>query len=380
VQDSLRLGRIAGITVGLHWTVLGMGALVTAVLAAGVLPTAFPGYPAGARWTAAAAGAVVFGASLLAHELGHALVARRHGVGVDGITLWLLGGLARLDRPAPTPAAEARIALAGPLVSGLIGVVLVAVAVLTRDAAWAPLARAVALWLGLVNVLLAGFNLLPGAPLDGGRVLAAVLWRRSGDAERARLLAGRAGLVLGVTLTAFGLFEVVAWRRVTGVGTAAIGVFLVGAARAEIASAVIRGRLARVTMGEVMSAHPPAVPDSATVEQFLRWPGIACGATVFPVTRWDHRPIGWLSIEHARATGAPEHSWVRVGELMVPDASAARAWATESVDRVLDRLHDRLPHLLIVLDPRSGAICGTVGAAQLGSLFSTPDLWGRRAA
>jgi Zn-dependent protease len=352
-----------------------MAGLVAVVLAVGVLPSAFGSHDWTDRWLAAAIGTVLFLASLLVHELGHAVVARRHGVGVHGVTLWLLGGVARLDRQAPTPAAEARIAGAGPAASGVLGLALVGVALATRDWSWAPLGRTVVLWVGLVNLLLAGFNLLPGAPLDGGRLLAAALWRSRGDAEAARRDAGRAGLVLGAALVAAGTAELVAWGRPAGVLTGAVGVFLAYAARGEVAGACVRGRLRRLTMGELMTPHPPSVPDWLTAGQFLGWTGDRC-QVVFPVVRWDRQPVGWVSPELASTPDPPARSWTRVQDLMLPDRLAPRAWSTEPVHDVLERLDDRLPHVVVVLDPRSGRVEGTVSAARLSGLLRPPGLWG----
>jgi Zn-dependent protease len=375
--DSLRLGRVAGIPVGVHWSVVGMGLVVAAVLALAVLPVAFPGYGLTDRWVAAAAGAVVFGLSLLAHELAHAVAARRYGVAVDGITLWLLGGVARLARQAPSPRAEAGIALAGPAASAAIGVALVAGVLVAADGGTSRLGLAVLLWVGMVNLVLAVFNLLPAAPLDGGRVLAAVLWRRSGDAEGARLVAGRLGLGFGALLVVLGAAEILVWGRLTGVATAAVGVFLVGAARGEIAGAVVRGRLHQVTMAALMRAHPPAVPDWLTVDRLLEWAGPHGEGLVFPVVRWDHEPVGWVTPNDARSRPAAERSWTRVERVMVPDRAVPRAWGDEPVDDVLARLGNDLPPSVVVLDPRTGRVIGTVGAAQLGELYRPPDLWGR---
>jgi Zn-dependent protease len=379
VHDSLRLGRIAGIPVGLHWSVVGMIVAVAGVLALDVLPSTFPDEAASDRWAAAAVGTVAFAASLLAHELGHAVLARRHGVGVDGITLWLLGGVARLTRQAPSATAELRIALAGPLASGAVGVFLVSTALLTRGADGGNLARAVVLWLGLVNVLLAVLNLLPGSPLDGGRVLSALLWRRTGDAERGRLLAARSGLVLGLAAVLLGLLELVRWERPAGWGTVGIGAFLLVSARSEVAAAVVRGRLRRTTMLDVMAPHPQGVPDWLTVDRFLQGPGVE-EIVVFPVVRWDHRPVGWVSRDLAQRFPDPERSWTHLARAMVPDQQAPRAWASEPVDEVLSRLGDDLPQVVVVLDPRTRQVAGTVSGARLSALFRRPDLWGREPA
>lgn len=377
MHDTLRLGRVAGIGVGVHWSVVGMALLVASVLAVGVLPTAFPGDGWAGRWAAASVGAAVFAISLLLHELAHALVARRHGVGVDGITLWLLGGVARLTRQAPTPSAEFQIAVAGPVASAMVGVVLVGAVVGFGERSGTSLAWAVLLWVGLVNLVLAVFNLLPAAPLDGGRVVAAALWRRSGDAETARVQAARLGLLLGTVLVVVGVVELVGFGRLAGVATSAIGVFLISGARGEIAAAVVRGRLRKVTMGEIATPHPPPLDASLPLDRFLTWSDRAGPEGVFPVRRWDHQPVGWVSAQQVLDVGEVERSWVPLERVMVPDRLAPRAWSTEPVDDVLARLGNERPAVVVVLDPRTGEVVGTAGREQVGRLFRLPDLWGR---
>ena len=185
MKQTVRLGRVAGIAVGAHWSVAVILVIIAELLAVAVLPGAFPRQSAGLYWAVAGIAAVVFLASLLAHELAHALVARRHGVGVRSITLWMLGGVAELDGDPPSAGADLRIALAGPAAS-LVAAALLFGAGAGIGAAGGPgVVVAAAMWLAVMNGILAVFNLLPGAPLDGGRVLRAVLWRHYGDRGRA---------------------------------------------------------------------------------------------------------------------------------------------------------------------------------------------------
>ena len=242
-MSSLRLGRVLGIPVEIHWSIVAVVALFTGNLAVRALPIWVPGADLRWRLVAALVGVILFFASILAHELGHSMVAMGHGVGVSGITLWLLGGMAQLDEMVPTARAEARIAAAGPAVSGILAVFFTAVAVIGFELEAWRLAVAVAGWLGFVNLILALFNLAPAAPLDGGRILTAALWHRTGDAERARLLAGRCGLVLAALLVVGGAVQAVAVGPLEGVVTAVVGLFVFQAARIEIRSAVVRRRL-----------------------------------------------------------------------------------------------------------------------------------------
>jgi Zn-dependent protease len=206
VGDGIPLGRIAGIRVAANWTLLIVVALLVLGLAGGVFPREYPGLAASWYLVAALVGAILFLVSLLAHELAHALVARRAGIAVESITFWLFGGVARLAGDAGTPAAALWIALVGPLTSlALAGVFAVAASVL-RGAEAPSVVAGVPGWLAWTNLGLALFNLLPGAPLDGGRVLRALLWMRNGDRDRSAQTAARAGRVLGIVLVGLGVF------------------------------------------------------------------------------------------------------------------------------------------------------------------------------
>jgi Zn-dependent protease len=177
---DILLGRIAGVDVAASWSLLVILGLITWTPGAGVLPVAAPGTSAAAVWATAAVTAVAFFACLVAHELGHAVVARLAGMRVDGSALRMFGGVSRLAGDEPDARTEQRVAVAGPLTRAGLGVGLIAIAVLT-DVARAPdVIVAATAWLGFMNGLLALINLLPAYPLDGGRMLRAIVWRRTG--------------------------------------------------------------------------------------------------------------------------------------------------------------------------------------------------------
>jgi Zn-dependent protease len=181
MSPSFELGRIAGIRIGINWSWLVVFALITWTWAVHIFPARTPGLGDGTYLAMALVASVVFFASLLAHELGHALQARREGMEIEGITLWLFGGVARFKGMFPSAGAEFRIAIAGPLVSLGLGIAFV----LVGEFAGLPLeAEGVAAWLGYVNLLLLAFNLLPALPLDGGRVLRSGLWAWRGTSAR----------------------------------------------------------------------------------------------------------------------------------------------------------------------------------------------------
>jgi Zn-dependent protease len=184
--QTFSLGRISGIRIGVNWSVLLIVALLAYGLAVGEFPAAAPRHPVAEYVAAALVTAVAYIGSLLAHELAHSLVARRNGLEVEGITLWLLGGVSRLQGEVADPGAEIRVAGVGPLVSLVLGGALGLLAWLLHAAGVGGVVVAALAWLGGINILLAVFNVIPAAPLDGGRLLRAVLWRSRATGSRPR--------------------------------------------------------------------------------------------------------------------------------------------------------------------------------------------------
>lgn len=259
---SVRLGRVAGIEVGLHWSLAIVFAFIVWTLAAQVLPSVVPDQPQSAYWLTSSIAGLIFYASLLSHEMGHALVARRLGVQVDGITLWLFGGVARLRGEALTPGMEARIAIAGPLVS-LALAILFGAATFALDAASGPLlVEAGCAWLAGSNAVLLVFNLIPAFPLDGGRLLRAWLWHRRRDRYRATSGAAWLGQMCAILMIGVGLLQLLVEWSLSGLWWVFLGWFLMTAARSEASQVGMRGASADLRVGDVgpdqNAAEPPA--------------------------------------------------------------------------------------------------------------------------
>ncbi|MEV0692951.1 site-2 protease family protein [Streptomyces sp. NPDC050388] len=301
------LGRIAGIRVGVHWSVLLVFGIIVFGLSQGRLPETYPGRAWAVYWAAGLCTAVVFFASLLAHELGHAVVARRNGVEVDDIVLWLLGGAARLRTEASSPGAELRIAGVGPLVSLLLGGLFAFGAWLLDLASGPGVVVEMVAWTAGINVLLAVFNALPAAPLDGGRLLRAFLWWRTGD----RLRATAVGQVLGRLLVVLGLLAFLRTGAFGGLWLALIGWFLIVAATAEGRQAQLCGALAGVPVRDAMTPEPLAVPADTTVAGFLTDARYHYRHSAFPVTE-DGPPVGLVTLDSARKVPQAEAHAVTV--------------------------------------------------------------------
>jgi Zn-dependent protease len=257
---TIHVGTFAGIPLGIHplWPVIV--AVITLVLATGWYPAQVDGIAPAAAWALGALSALLLFASVVAHEYGHALVARRHDVEVEGIDLWLLGGVAKIRGTARRPQDELAYAVAGPAVTAVIAAVSGGVLLLlpTGTALYAVVA-----YQALVNVVLLLFNLLPAFPLDGGRVLHALLWRRSDDRLAATVQAARVGRAFGFGFIALGVLQAVSGYP-GGLWLALIGWFVVMAGGAEALHAEVQEVFTGVRASELMSAPAVCLPLTAT--------------------------------------------------------------------------------------------------------------------
>ena len=350
MNDSIRLGSPFGIRLGIHWSVLVIAWLLAWGLATRLLPATAPGLGTAAYWAAGLVVAGLFFASLLAHELAHALFARRAGIRVEGITLWVLGGVARLDGAAETPGAELRIAASGPITSALLGVGFGAAA-LGLAAIGAPtLVMESAGWLSGVNLVLAAFNLLPGAPLDGGRIVRALAWRLGRDRLAASLLAARLGRMIGFGLIGFGLFELIVGADLGGLWTIVIGLFLTGTAAAERDQEVARTALDGLLVRDVMTADPRHVPASLTVDVFVESVLVAERQSVAVAVEPSGEIAGLVGAAQVAGLKPAARREARLRDIAVPVAAVATASPEELLLDVLQRSGASESGFLLVVD------------------------------
>jgi Zn-dependent protease/CBS domain-containing protein len=296
------------VPVSAHFSVLLILLLLTQILALSVLPAALPGQTTMAYWLAAALASVVFLAALLAHELAHAIVARHNGIPVKRITLWMFGGQTELGGQPPSPRADALIAAAGPATSlGLGGMFAGSAWLFNGSGLW----TATLAWLAGVNVLLAVFNLLPGAPLDGGRLLRALLWRHYGDRIRAAELSARAGQAVGTFLLILGLLQLLV-GSVFGLWLALIGWFVLGAAAGE-RYAALSDRLRGLTARDVMTIPPATAPSWWAVSDFLTHLGSrSADQRVYPLIDFDGQPQNVLHVRDLLRVRPDQRATVRL--------------------------------------------------------------------
>lgn len=347
MSEQVRIGRIFGIEVGFNWSLLVIFWLVAWTLAGGYLPSAAPGYSVAEYWVAGTVGALLFFTSLLAHEMAHSLVARRHGVEVESITLWLFGGVSKLAGEPPAPSDELRISAAGPLASLVIGLFFGSLSYALGP--W-PVVAFATWWLGFVNVLLAAFNLLPAAPLDGGRVLHSILWRRHGSRLRATVSVCRAGRVAGWCLIGIGLLEVAAGIFVGGIWFLFLGWFLHQAAAAEEASARLRASLGRHRIAEIMTPQPDTGPGWVSVASFIEHVAIPKGHSTYPLHNRDGGIVGFVTLARLEAVPAAARHDTAVRDVCVPLDEAVVTRPDEPAVEALARMTDRGDGRVLVMD------------------------------
>lgn len=315
-RHTIRLGSIGGIPVGLDYSWFLIFILLTWVLAVSYYPTEFAGRPHSLYWIMGALTAVLLFASVLLHELGHSVVARHYGISVRNITLFIFGGVAHIDGEPPSPAAEFWIAVAGPIVSlALAGLCTLLEPVFV---AAAPL-LAVVQYLAFINLALALFNLIPGFPLDGGRVFRAIVWAVTRNLHRATVTASNAGRLFAYAFIIFGVWQVFVGNLIGGLWIAFIGWFLETAAVAQVQQDAIQRLLAGHKVSEAMHACDPPVAPETTLQELVDHHILGAGRRNFLVGQPDHVD-GLLTLHRIKEVAGNEWTTTTAAQAMIPRA------------------------------------------------------------
>lgn len=373
MRESIRLGRIFGIRVGLNVSVLVIVAILVFGLAFGRFPAAYPGASPAVYLIAGVVTALLFLSSLLAHELAHAVVARRNGIEVSGITLWLLGGVAQLRGEPRTPGADFRVAVVGPATSVAVGVVFGVAAAIVTIGAGPGLVAGVLGYLGGINILLAVFNLIPAAPLDGGRVLRAVLWWRRRDRTHAAVVAARAGRVFGFVLIALGLLQVVLTRGLGGIWLAIIGLFLVNAASAEEQQTQANAALRGVRVGDVMTPDPVGARLDETVSSFVERAAFTHRHSTYPLLDATGRLQGLVTLNRVRGVPPPARYRTRLADIACPPEEVPTAYPHEPLTDLLPRMAGCADGRAVVVD-HDRRVLGVITPSDISRTIQFADL------
>jgi Zn-dependent protease len=341
MRDSIRLGRIAGVRIGVHWSLLAMVVLVAGGLASNRFSLDAPGYSGGAYAVAGVltAGGLLIG--VLLHELGHAVVARWRGLTVDGITLSWMGGVTRIEGDTGSAGNELMVAGIGPLTSAAVGGLLWLGRIGAVHSGGGALLLTSLGWLAWINIVLAVFNILPAAPLDGGRVLHALVWAAGRDRWRATRIAAGAGVVLGAATIALGLIVIERGTSTyNGLLIGFIGWWMLASARAELGSGAVQQVLDGVRVGDVMRPVGEA-PGWITIRSFVEQYSSSRPGWVWLLRDWNGGYAGVLVGDAVAAVPYPNWDFTRPLDVAVPVTATAGASPDEDALSVLARTSGR---------------------------------------
>jgi Zn-dependent protease len=362
-RGGFPLFRVAGIQVRVDPSWFLIFLLIWWSLGAGYFPRTQPDASAAQTWAAGLLAALLFFVSLLIHELSHSLVARAAGQEVRSITLFLFGGAAEMTSEPEDPATEFRIAAVGPLASFVLAA-LFALAARSLPDATPELLVGVVRYLGWVNLALAVFNLLPGFPLDGGRMLRAVLWWRTGSLRQASRVATQAGKGLGLGLAILGGLQIFGGALVGGIWLVLIGLFARGLAESSYQSLLLRQLLGQVAVEDVMVREPVSVPPDLTLDRLVDEYVLGHGFRGFPVVEGG-RALGVISIDQLARVPADTRAARRVLDVMAP-ADAAHCIAPETpLLEALALMAQSGAGRLLVIRPGSNELLGLLTQSGL---------------
>jgi Zn-dependent protease/predicted transcriptional regulator len=365
MDQSIRLGKIDGVPVGMNWSILVIFCLITWELADLVLPGYDPNNSTALYWVVAFVFSVLFFASLLAHEVSHAVIAKRNGIGVRRITFWLFGGVSELESEALTPGVDFRVAVVGPVTSLALAAFFGALAWLFHTGGGGDRAVIVSAlgWLAWMNLLLGIFNIVPGAPLDGGRVLRAYLWRRRGDRASAASSAARAGQAFGYVLVVLGVLEFLA-VGIIGLWFVFMGWFLLAAARAEESQVVMRGSLANVHVRDVMTSEPTTFDPETSVADLVNDQLHRYRFSSYPLVGPDGHIEGLATMGRLRHVPANQRQNTRLKDIACPVSELTVGRPVEPVVDLLQRMQASPDGRALVLDD-SDRLVGIVSPSDI---------------
>jgi len=366
MTKSFRIGRLFGIEIEVDYTWFIVFILLMVLVSTDILARRLPGLPLSTRWLVAAFTTVLFFASVLLHEISHSLVAKSQGLGISGITLFIFGGVSKMTDEPKSAAAEFKIAIAGPLMSLFLAAVYIGLRLVFRLLPGGTAFAVVFGWLGLMNGMLAVFNMLPGFPLDGGRVLRAGLWQSLGDLAEATRIAASFGQGIGILMIVGGIFFFLIAQDAGFLWLALIGWFLTQMAQSSYQQVVLREALSGVPVAQAMTTQVQAVPGHITLDRVVNEYVMAYNHPAFPVLDGD-RLLGLLCLSDIRRVAPERWSTMTAREAVPPltdqymIAPQADAW-----DALLRMTAENCGRLLVV---EGGALLGIISRTDIMRLM-----------
>ncbi len=374
MKAQIKLGRIFGIEIGLHYSWLIIALLITLSLA-GHFKMMNPEWGAGTVWVTALVTALLFFAAIVVHELSHAAVAKARGLPVRSITLFALGGMALIEKEAEDAKTEFWMGIVGPITSAVIGAGCLALA---WAMGWTPEKEgmmtastpfvALLIWLGYINIALAIFNMIPGFPLDGGRVLRAIVWWITGDASRATRIAAQVGQVVAFGFIVWGILRFFGGAGLGGLWIAFIGWFLLDASRASYAQVVTAENLRGVRVGDVMARDCPRVDGRSNLQTFVDEHLLRTGRRCFIVEE-DGQIIGLITSHEVKDIERQKWPYTTVDDVMRPLDQLHTITADTPVAEALERMGREDVNQLPVV--RDGRLSGVVSRGHILRMLQT---------
>ncbi len=364
-RQNVPLGRLMGIPIGLDYSWFLIFVLLTWMLATGYFPAEFHGWSPFVYWIVGAVTAVLLFASVLVHELGHSVVALRFNIPVRSITLFIFGGVAQIASEPPSPKAEFLIAIAGPITSFLLAVFFTVLKPVFEGIQ--PLWGLVK-YLAYINFALAVFNLVPGFPLDGGRVFRAIVWAVTKNMRRATLIAANVGRTFGFLFIFLGVWQIFGGNFGGGLWIAFIGWFLDSAAAAQVHQVMFQGMLVGHTVSQAMSSHCVSVPADLTLQQLVDDHILGGGFRCFLVNRGGNT-VGLMTLH--RVKEVPRQDWVRTtaAQVMLPLADLKRVAPVSELGSALQLMdRDGVNQLPVMTD---GQVVGMLSREDVISYLRT---------
>jgi Zn-dependent protease/CBS domain-containing protein len=348
-RHTIPLGKILGIPIGLDPSWFLMFAFVTWMLAASYFPSEFTNWPTAEYWVVGAVTAILFFASVVLHELGHSVLALRYKIPVTSITLFIFGGVAQIGAEPPSAVAEFVIALAGPLTSFALAAIFgLLQGMLTNIAP----ALAAAKYLAYINGVLALFNLIPGFPLDGGRVFRAIVWGITRNLRRATEIAAMVGRAIAFLFILLGVWQVLQGNWANGLWIAFIGWFLESAAAGQVQQQRLHDLLAGHTVSQAMSRSCATASADLTLEELVDRHILASGQRCLMITRGDE-VLGLLTLHHIREIPRDRWATVTAGEIMTPMSQMKRIGPDVGIEAALEEMTaDGVNQLPVMSDGR----------------------------
>jgi Zn-dependent protease len=374
---SITLFRVRGIRIAVDWSWFFVLFLVIFYLSSFYGDVLGEGDTSTAPFLLAVLSAIGFFGSIVLHELGHAFVAIRNGIGISGIQLWIFGGMAQMDRESDRPSTEFKVAIAGPAVTLAIVVALLAIgllaagpdefrrAALIESDAGVSGALAMVAWLATINLLVLVFNLLPAFPMDGGRIVRAIAWWRTGDRTAATRFAAGLGRIFAYLFIGGGIFIAFEVDLIAGIWLALIGMVINGAARGAAMQTRISGRIEGITVADVMDREPVAIPGELSVEQALDEYFLRYRWAWFPVVDAAHRFLGLLVRDRADEVPETSRATSLVSEVLERDDGSFKVRDDAPLDSLLANRALRRFGALMAVDAE-GRLSGVITVEQVG--------------